>query len=699
MNIHIHFVQFDIQASDGVSTGFNYEQSIRPFRVEGESLTAGSRPGDTSIALASADRFQAGALVGVGMDQDSTFEVKRIREVRGDSLYFETPLEFDHAGGEIVSTEFVRYRWYPDVQFGTAYFHDHVNAISGWQHGLFGAFISEPPDSTYNDPFTGEEVRSGPIVDIRTESVVSRDIIGSFREMVMFIQDQHPTVRVTGSSGSALNLRAEPLVLRGDDPSKIFSSWVHGDPATPVFEAFVGDPIVVRTLVSATNDTHTWHIDGHWFRVEPYSSTSPPTSTIHLGISERYDLMIPQAGGPQLMSGDYLYSNGRASRLLEGSWGILRVHDGGAKTALKRLPGHEAVPTSASNVCPLDAPSRSFEVVAIDASLPMLGGTGGKVFTLRRDVEGWRSGEKKPEPLVLHANVGDCIQVTLGNETASGRVSFHADMLAFDPKKSYGIDVGFNPSQTVAPGESRVFTFYADPAVGETAALVRDGGDVVTNPAIGLYGAIIVGPEGSTYTDPLTGEDASEVSSWAVDVEPPDGDAYRDFTLIMQDGDLTIGTNVMPYRKDVEGVLGLNYWTEPLSALDSVVNGGGPGIESSLHLPAFNTPIMQAFVGDPIRVNALVPYSQQSQVFSIEGHRWPFEPGRLGSDMLDSVKIGGLEALTLRITEGAGGPGALPGDYIYGNHRGPYREAGMWGIFRVYGVFDAGAPILPIPRD
>ena len=51
VNIHIHFVQFDIQASDGVSTGFNYEQSIRPFRVEGDSLTAGSRSGDTSIAL------------------------------------------------------------------------------------------------------------------------------------------------------------------------------------------------------------------------------------------------------------------------------------------------------------------------------------------------------------------------------------------------------------------------------------------------------------------------------------------------------------------------------------------------------------------------------------------------------------------------------------------------------------------------
>ena len=36
VNIHIHFAQFDIQGSDGVTTGFNYEQSIRPFATEGK---------------------------------------------------------------------------------------------------------------------------------------------------------------------------------------------------------------------------------------------------------------------------------------------------------------------------------------------------------------------------------------------------------------------------------------------------------------------------------------------------------------------------------------------------------------------------------------------------------------------------------------------------------------------------------------
>ena len=168
-NMHIHFVQFDIQGSDGVDTGFNYETSVRPFKVEGERLTETVKAGQTSVVLGSAKRFQAGALVGVGMDQDESFEVRRIASVDGKIVTFVQPLEFGHDAEEIVSTEFVRYRWFPDVQFGTAYFHDHVSALSSWRHGLFGALISEPPGSTYHDPKTGEEVRSGPRVDVHTD--------------------------------------------------------------------------------------------------------------------------------------------------------------------------------------------------------------------------------------------------------------------------------------------------------------------------------------------------------------------------------------------------------------------------------------------------------------------------------------------------------------------------------------------------
>jgi len=140
-NIHVHFVQFDVQGSDGVITGFNYETSVRPFTKEGEKIRGTAQAGESRLQLVSADRFHPGALVGVGMDQTESFEVRRIREIDGSTLFFDEPLRFGHGRGEIVSIEFVRYRWYPDVQFGTAYFHDHVSALTSWKHGLVGVSV------------------------------------------------------------------------------------------------------------------------------------------------------------------------------------------------------------------------------------------------------------------------------------------------------------------------------------------------------------------------------------------------------------------------------------------------------------------------------------------------------------------------------------------------------------------------------
>ena len=696
VNIHMHFAQFDVQASDGVDAGFNYEQSVRPFAAEGERIAGAVASGASTLGVADAARFQPGIIVGVGMDQDATFETAKIASISGSTLTFDAPLRFAHAGGEVVSTEFVRYRWYPDTQFGTAYFHDHVNALSSWKHGLFGALIAEPPGSTYHDPSSGSAIRSGPIADIHTNAVVSADVTGSFRELALFLQDDNPLTHEGRSSGGSLNLRAEPPGARRGDPSQALSSAVHGDPATPLLRAYTGDPVVVRALVGGTNDVHSVHIDGHWFRIEPYSLTSPPVDTAHLGISERYDLVLPRAGGPQGMPGDYLYYNGRTFKLREGSWGILRVLDEGGDTgaALEKLPGHDRPPPAPTSVCPDNAPVKRFDISAIDVRMPMLSGKG-KMFALTSDAGAFADGSKPPQPLVLHANVGDCIEATLTNGTAAGAVSLHADMLAYDPKDSGGVASGFNPPQDVVPGKQRAYRWYASPEVGETVAMLRDWGDVLKNPGVGLYGAIVVGPAGATYTDPETGGDASAVSAWATVVHPPDGAAYRDFTLLFQDEDETIGTHRMPYTTRVSGTVAINYAAAPLADRLAADSDTGSLFTSTPAHGAPPTPLLQAFAGDTVRVHVIAPWSEQNQVFAIEGHRWPQEPGLAGTSVLSAVQVGATEAITLQLEGGAGGPDHLPGDYVYGDHRAPYMQAGLWGLFRVYAP-GAKASIRPI---
>ena len=506
ISAHIHFMQFDVQTSDGVDTGFNFEQTVRPFTSEGSPITGAAIPGETSIIVGDADRFSVGAFIGVGMEDGAGFEIRRIDAIdSGGAILLDRALERPHPAGAIVSAEFVRHRWYPDVQVGTAYFHDHVNGIRTWQHGLVGAVVVEPPGATYHDPTTRAETSSGALVDVHVsgETPVSADISGSFREFVAFIQEPSRLTNVDRSPGTNLNLRAEPLDRREGPVERLFSSTVHGDPATPLVRAYVGDPVVVRATVGGTNEVHTWHLDGHWFRDEPWSQQSRPISTTHLGISERKDMSIPAAGGPQQRAGDYLYSDGRALKMQEGAWGLLRVLEGPTDDSLAALPGHDPPVDPPPPICPPTAPRRTYAVTAVELALPMLGAERGSAFVEASQLDAVVSGERTPTPLVLRAAVGDCIEITLHNQLPEGAspVSLHADGLAYDPADSGGVEAGNNPPQTVPVGSTRIYTFYAHPEYGTGAAMLRDGGDLAHSGSRGLYGAIAIAPEGSTFGD------------------------------------------------------------------------------------------------------------------------------------------------------------------------------------------------------
>ncbi len=774
-NMHPHFFQFDITASDGVIIGFNYEQSVRPFTIlkaadkektdeglpvpQNTTLTKAAKAGDSSIEIASATRhvdihgtkfdtpmFHPGIVVGIGLDGVGEFEARRIKEIKGNAVVFTEPLAHNHKAGAAVSVEYVRYRWYPDVDLGIVFWHDHVFGLDGWGHGFFAATVVEPPRSTYHNPTTGKEIRSGLVADIHTTDPISAQVKGSFREQVMFIMDSNPRTaelvssdnpmagrpsvegtpsavypaRMNRSSMTFLNggeattgggfgMRVEPLSVRlanNPDPSVLFSSKVHGDPETPVVRAYLGDPIVFRAMESSANEVHTWHVSGHWFPVERYNPNSAPRNTIHLAIGERYDLVIPAAGGPQKMAGDYLYYSGRASHFAEGAWGLIRVLDKPEK-ALQPLPGHEEIPESAKAVCPADAPVKTFNVTAIDHALRFnkgapevmevdlgrnlkLGNTSGKVYVLDEEVTRVKNGMLNPYPLTLRANVGDCIKIKLTNQMAKDRAGLHADMLAFDPKDSMGINVGNNPGdQTLAPGQSKVHTFYAHPEYGENAALIQDWGNVVENPRNGLYGAIIIGPKGSKYRDPVTGTDVTLGNAWQADVivdrTVPGNESrtnYRDVALLFQDEDNLMGTSFMPYAQRVAGLAGVNYRSEPTEYY--LENGCSVGLvfRCVADKGALNTPVIQAHAGDEVLIHVFGAFNEQVGVFALDGHEWPTDRIR-GAHLHSSFEFGGSSYIRVDLRGGAGGPLQLPGDYVYMNHRPAYIDAGQWGLLRV----------------
>jgi manganese oxidase len=768
INIHPHFLQFDNQSSDGVITGFSYEQSVRPFTMLEKKnnkglpppmntvLTAAAKKGAKSITVKNAKQYHVNTEILVGADNVKGNEVARIKEIKGNTITLSKALRNDHPANDIVTVEFVRQRLWADSDVGTVFWHDHAFGATTWPHGGFGTLIIEPVGSTYHNPKTGKEIRSGPIADIHTAEPVGHGMNGSFRELMVQVHDTVPhTVNIitagnppgqpvevaleagktvsfqmpeklylspmpflnggTHTTGSGLNFRAEPIAQRlasNPDSSQLFSSAVHGDPDTPLLRAYVGDTMVFRLLHTLMNETMTWTLSGHTFLSERYAGDANRKYSIHIGIAERYDLVVPQAGGPRLQAGDYIHFNGRSSKFSEGGWGIVRVLDKEVSD-LKRLPagysGRDEMPTGKLPVCPEGAPVKTFNVVAMDypsmkfnSKAPeaievdferkiQIANPEAKIYMLEDEAAKVAEGAQ-PMPLTLRANVGDCIKVNLKNKMKDSRASFSAIGLAFDPKDSLGANVGNNPGdQTIAPGESRVYTYYADPFLGEASSLIWDWGNVMVNPRNGLFGAVIIGPKGSQYRDPKTGADLTNKNSWIADVivdRTVSGNErranYRDAALFFQDEDNIIGTSFMPYVQNVAGLTGVNYRSEPYKYREEAGCSLGkmfqPCAADKPEDPV--TPIIEAHAGDPVRIHVFGANNEQNQMFSVEKHEWPIEPFMRGADDISVVEFSGSEAIDAFIRS-AGGPYRLEGDYVWSNQRLPYSQSGQWGYLRV----------------
>ncbi|MDX6552598.1 MAG: hypothetical protein QOH74_1086, partial [Gaiellales bacterium] len=727
-NIHIHHVQFDTQASDGVVTGMSYEQTIRPFKLEDPQITQDAAAGATTLSLTSVAKFQVGEWIAAGMATEG-IEVRQIASINANAktITLTKALANAHPAGQYAGVEFVQYRWYPDVQLDNVFFHTHVDGIHDWGHGLVGQLIIEPRGSTYHDPVSGAQVDSGTIVDIHTAPnddpstrLAPGLVDGSFRELALWTIDQNPAI------DSTLNLRAEPWadrLVKNGDPSLLFSSYTHGDPFAPLPRAYPGDPFVVRTI-NVSDGVDTLHIDGHRYWLEnryedpanPGGRAGEPIDTIHYGISERFSLIAKGgAGGPLATPGDYLYMNGIGRRFRQGAWGIIRVLPG-QTPSLKPLPdqaapagsytlpaptgGRPPEPADSGAPCPALAPTRTFAISAVDVPSSAFGNQLRAAFVPTAAAPLVEKKTLVPEPLVLHVAAGECVTVHFTNRRTV-RASFHAGGLltgsasgntAFGSASS-GVDVGFGPEQTVAPGGSRDYRLYADNAKLGAVVISDFGGRPVvpqngtvatkvdTGPT-GLYGAIVVAPAGATFTEPTYGGQVSIGSQ--VDVHAPGVPAYRDFTLLLQDTDESIGQAHMPYPTDVTGVTATNYRSGRRTVND--VDGaysGEPG-----------TPILKAYLGDPVQVHAIVtPGSEQMHVFSLGGLSWPIDPFLTGADQVQARAVGPWESLEIKLAGGAGG-GTMTGDIFYGDLRRPFTAAGMWGLQRVLG--NAGCPLKPL---
>jgi hypothetical protein len=492
-----------------------------------------------------------------------------------------------------------------------------------------------------------------------------------------------------------------------------------GDPFTPLMRAYEADKVQIRILVGAHEESHNFNVHGQKWFYERSDANSGYRNSQSMGISEHFEFELPGIAAIKGSSPfvDYLYQpGGSVDNQWNGTWGLLRAYRGavGLQPNLQLLPNNPLGRAKAADnnkdfqgTCPVAAPSRKFSVTAVAAQNALPGGTlvynnrpgnGGILhdptailYVRTTDIDAG-TGKLKAgvpvEPLVLRANAGDCIEVTLFNQLPmtvpdlpgwntlpmivegfnanqvkpSNQVGLHPQLVAYDVVSSDGANVGFNVSanpetgspegrQTAKPGESVKYKWYAgDIRMNGTIKVATPiefgatnliSSDPIKHSNKGAIASLIIEPQGATWI-----EDAN--SRAQATVSKTDGSSFREFVLQFQTdinlrrGDLQGDAAAVPNvarEEDPEdsGQKALNYRAEPMWKR----LGYAPDLplEQTRALDFTNslsnaqvggdpvTPVFTAKAGTPVRFRVLNSNGHaRNNVFQVHGHIWQQEP-------------------------------------------------------------------------
>ncbi|MET8355531.1 hypothetical protein [Micromonospora sp. NPDC005171] len=589
VGLHQHMVQFDVLSSDGAANGWNYDQGADGSATGvGQTITYRDFVHENTSTNSFHDHFFANVHQDAGLFGGGT--------IHDAGCTFRSPAtDLAVTVGTMVSVICDRTTDYNgkatdgfDYRNVSLFIEDHVPM-----------FKDPDPSTTNDDQFVtsyGVPIQPAPF----PSSLDDQGVMG-------------------------INYTLEPFEARRDkDPSQVFAApdEFSGNPYTPMPKAFKGDRIKWRLFQLSQEESHGFNMDGRW-KQEPNDVNSNVVSATHIGILEYFDMLVkPQtegrkSGGP--VDRDELYFLGGSDDMFLGAWGYLRVmrcqywgaSPGGdpdnppppPKSLLYPLPDNTAsaldcigekpdvgVPPPGTP-CSAAAPVKAFSVVAINRDITYNKAGDHDPHGLQYALESdWTNGTVKNEPLVIRANAGDCVEVTLKNRldpakmvpscfegVEPGQLGYRTSVLSYpgcldQPPKdevnvpgflplpvsnrvsmrpqltdhwsySAGVNVGATHGydRTAGPGEQVTYR-WSVPVAG--MAMLRDMADPMHHASHGLYGALIIEPPGSTYLNPTTG--APLASGVSAVVSNPNGADHRE-NIVLMNSDLAL------FRKDVNG--------------------------------------------------------------------------------------------------------------------------------------------------
>jgi hypothetical protein len=128
------------------------------------------------------------------------------------------------------------------------------------------------------------------------------------------------------------------------------------------------------------------------------------------------------------------------------------------------------------------------------------------------------------------------------------------------------------------------------------------------------------------------------------------------------------------------------------SAACAPLNGGKNATKA--FYPDDPSNVYHSYLGDPVRFRILHAGAAVHHVHHHHAHQWLHEAQNQDSNYLDSQSIGPGSSYTLELVyHGSGNRNLTAGDSIFHCHFYPHFASGMWALYRVHDVFEAGTPL------
>ncbi|MFE8599415.1 cupredoxin [Archangium violaceum] len=352
--------------------------------------------------------------------------------------------------------------------------------------------------------------------------------------------------------------------------------------------------------------------------------------------------------------------------------------------------------------CAPGARVRTYAVAAVPVDLP-LNPQGdhvprGLMYILEEDLPALQ--EREPQPLVLRANVGECLVLRFTNRLPTEPAALRIEGLRTTVRGS-GQEGGFVPNTAVRPGQSLTYVLaLPESPEAEGAYLLHDSGDGGEREARGLFGALLLEPAGSVYRGVATGEPLRDGSGWEALIDVPEGQDFREMALLYhamgppEVADVRSARGeLLPLQDEMAGpfrpgAFGLNYRSQPyFEREESPEEEDARPAKARVAAPL----LLRSYLGEPVKLRVLNAGNAEFHVHHLHGWRKGQRAKQVPASAFEAPHLLSPGSGITLATSGSGDFPTATGNFIVHCHLPNHSAGGEQFYWR---VFDSPQPRL-----